>query len=810
MDATNLLHCAETALDLEDRDGAVDLACRAYAAATSPEQRARAAVIAARAHVAKGLTSDAAAWLDDALRHVGDDAEALAWRGWTHQALEQLDRAAADLERALPAAGAVAYLHRALLREQTKDLAGAAADLAQIPDGTPHSVIARQVQVRVLDALGDAEGACAALLAAARAGNAWSGARLLERVPSTQDASAWIGAAREHLDRGDPNGALARLDKLLARDDLSAHERSRAYQLRGLAHNRSKRYDVAVTAYREAHALAEGKDKVGAGLELGFALWIAGHAEEAVAAFDAVIAADPSRFWAHHRRGLALCDLDRLAEAEAAFTAALALDPCHVRPLCERARVRLALGRVDDARDDLADAANRGSQEALKIWRERALDGGLPSAHFENAITCLQYGHNVGLAEGHYTRALDGFLAASKAPGDWAWRHAAMALSNRGYCKLEQGRHADAVADVRRAVEMRPGFRDAWNNLGNALKGTGQLAEAIAAYERAAACDPGYADAWYNRADAFSRLGRGDDAIAALDRAIAIGYPEGGERRLFDAHYNRARTHQALGHWDAAARDYWKLDELGGDDAALAAEGVARIAELVAEPADDGDAFPFRFYGAGAAPDEGYAVLRLQFASAPTGDARARIVAAIAAATGELEDAEGDGPLLEWADRFALLTVPTADPETDHDMLVVLVRQIAELSPLVEVVAWHAIGVSEDPWEVWSIRKQPVPDAGPRFTGRCRFWVGAIAKEDAFAKPTRDDELVLAVDEARTRAARAAAPLRPRPPSRAARSPWSRSTTRPKHRCARRCRAIQPHCAATRVITSCSRPMAPA
>ncbi len=51
-------------------------------------------------------------------------------------------------------------------------------------------------------------------------------------------------------------------------------------------------------------------------------------------------------------------------------------------------------------------------------------------------------------------------------------------------CVKGQGKLDEAVACYRRAVELKPDFAEAHNNLGNAFKDQGELDEAAACYRR--------------------------------------------------------------------------------------------------------------------------------------------------------------------------------------------------------------------------------------------------------------------------------------------------------------------------------------
>jgi Flp pilus assembly protein TadD len=78
--------------------------------------------------------------------------------------------------------------------------------------------------------------------------------------------------------------------------------------------------------------------------------------------------------------------------------------------------------------------------------------------------------------------------------------------------------YAAAAASFRRAVDARPNFPEAWNELGFALRQTGKYDEAVTAYDRALKLRPDFPEALEYLGEAYVKLGRMDDARAILDR----------------------------------------------------------------------------------------------------------------------------------------------------------------------------------------------------------------------------------------------------------------------------------------------------
>ena len=91
----------------------------------------------------------------------------------------------------------------------------------------------------------------------------------------------------------------------------------------------------------------------------------------------------------------------------------------------------------------------------------------------------------------------------------------AMALAGRGLFD-------EAIADCQKAMEIKPDFVAAHNNLGNALLCRGLVDEAIVQYQKALKLNPDYAEAHNNLGNALARRGQFDEAIAHYRKALEI------------------------------------------------------------------------------------------------------------------------------------------------------------------------------------------------------------------------------------------------------------------------------------------------
>jgi len=83
-----------------------------------------------------------------------------------------------------------------------------------------------------------------------------------------------------------------------------------------------------------------------------------------------------------------------------------------------------------------------------------------------------------------------------------------------GYCKVKQGKSAEAISAYQHALELKPDSDEIHNKLGDAYYYAGRMAEAIASYSRAAELRPDNAETHYNLAVAYFESG--NERLAAI------------------------------------------------------------------------------------------------------------------------------------------------------------------------------------------------------------------------------------------------------------------------------------------------------
>jgi Flp pilus assembly protein TadD len=163
-----------------------------------------------------------------------------------------------------------------------------------------------------------------------------------------------------------------------------------------------------------------------------------------------------------------------------------------------------------------------------------------PTSPTFNGIVGSEYA-----SRGDYARALPyRELAIREAPGNYMHRY------NLGNNLIELGRFDEAERAFTRALELRPGWLDALNNLGQAQIMQGHNDTAVRTLNHLLALDRrGCLEAYSNLGVAHLNLGDAAEAEQVLRQGLALA-PN--DARL---HYNLALSLKALGRMDEAVRE---------------------------------------------------------------------------------------------------------------------------------------------------------------------------------------------------------------------------------------------------------------
>lgn len=132
----------------------------------------------------------------------------------------------------------------------------------------------------------------------------------------------------------------------------------------------------------------------------------------------------------------------------------------------------------------------------------------------------------------------------------------AQVYNSLGICHARQQQRDAALACFQKAVELKPDFAHAHNNVGNVLKELGRLDEALGCYQQAVRLKPDFAEAHNNLGNLLRELGRFEAAEASCRDAIRLR-PD-----FADAHNNLGAALVEQGRSEEAEACYRRALEL--------------------------------------------------------------------------------------------------------------------------------------------------------------------------------------------------------------------------------------------------------
>ena len=202
-----------------------------------------------------------------------------------------------------------------------------------------------------------------------------------------------------------------------------------------------------------------------------------GQLDQAIFAFNKVIAIKPDYAEAFNNMGLALQKQGKLQEAIEAYNKALAIKPDYAAAHYNKGNDLQEQGKLQEA--------VKAYNQALAIKPEYA-------DAYNNMGLVLQKQDKLEEAIEAYTKALT--IKPSNAE----------AYNNMGGALKEQGKLEEAIEAYNKALAIKPDYAEACNNMGVTLKEQGKLEEAIEAYNKALTIKPDYAEAHNNMS--FAKL----------------------------------------------------------------------------------------------------------------------------------------------------------------------------------------------------------------------------------------------------------------------------------------------------------------
>ncbi len=272
----------------------------------------------------------------------------------------------------------------------------------------------------------------------------------------------------------------------------------------------------------------------------------AGQLQDAERSYARIVQVDPGNVEAHYLLGVARHALGKLPEAAASLSESIRLSPQH-------AEAHHRLGAVLAAQGQL-DAAICCFQTAWRLNPQCADVG----RNLHHALAVRDHQAACALtAQGRLLEAVDSFRRAVEHKPDYVEAH-----NNLAIVLAEQGKFYEAAGHFRLAVQLAPDFAEAHTNLGVVLAEQNQLDQAVACHRRALELNPNDADAHNNMGNVLERLDQLDEATACFRQSLELR-PDCGE-----THYNLGNVMKRLGRFDEAATCYRRALELKPDCAA--------------------------------------------------------------------------------------------------------------------------------------------------------------------------------------------------------------------------------------------------
>ena len=281
---------------------------------------------------------------------------------------------------------------------------------------------------------------------------------------------------------------------------------------------------------------------------------------------------------------------------------------------------------------------------------------------------------NVQTAIGYYERAIkqdssfalayaglaDASLRMYREKNDRVWADKALAVSQQaqqlndnaaevhfalGSVYSATGKSAEAVSELRRALELAPKSDDGYRRLGDAYRALGQQQEAIRAYAKAAELGPYYWFNWNALGNAYYRFGNNQKAVESFRRVAEL------EPSNSSAYLNMGVVYFAEGKWTDCIPALQKSLELEPSERAYSNLGTVYFYLKRYD-----DAVKMFEKAAAMSPDSEFAIGNLADGyrwSGRTGEAKATYDKAIASAYKKLQVNPRDATTMEHLAQYS-------------------------------------------------------------------------------------------------------------------------------------------------------------
>jgi tetratricopeptide (TPR) repeat protein len=226
----------------------------------------------------------------------------------------------------------------------------------------------------------------------------------------------------------------------------------------------------------------------------------AGHYEQAKKYLEESVAIDPEFFYTRYNLGAVLVILHEWPEAKIHLEKAIALGIEQSEVHYELAKALNALGEHDRAQEELA------KYQKIKIDSEKNLEANVAIAQADTAAD-----------GGHLEEAVNYYRQAVHAMPDNAYYHYKLSVALH-----KHGDVADEKAELQEAVRLNPKLSAAQGALGYLLSREGDVNGAVEHFRIAVQIAPGWTEAWINLAAELAMSAHYTEARQAVAMALQL------------------------------------------------------------------------------------------------------------------------------------------------------------------------------------------------------------------------------------------------------------------------------------------------
>jgi tetratricopeptide (TPR) repeat protein len=268
---------------------------------------------------------------------------------------------------------------------------------------------------------------------------------------------------------------------------------------------------------------------------------------EAAEHLKAAVALDPNHYDARFNLGNALFHLQQNEVARTQLEKAVALDPSQAEGHFHLAQVLRALGQTAEAQAQLK-LFQQEKQATVELALGQTKAGqaaqALKDGHADQAAALYREAIAAQPQNASFEFDLAQALSRTGDPGNLADQRAALekavqlkpnfaaAENQLGYLAAQAGDSAAAERHFRNALTSMPRFAEAANNLGTLLGQEGHDAEAEKYFRSALSANPRSVQAWVNLAATLASESRFPEARAAVESALQVSPQDADALRL--------------------------------------------------------------------------------------------------------------------------------------------------------------------------------------------------------------------------------------------------------------------------------------